>query len=217
MGTNNPWLPYKQPPQTQTSVAAAPLPATGAMSPQPSVTPPEAGDQLPSFPTTVDARVWVIGTHGGAGESTMATLLEGTSSDHRWPDTASRAAAGTALDIRAVPAVLLTARTHTRGLLAAQLAMRAWAAGHTPHLKLIGLVLVADAPGRLPRELSDLAGVISGGVPHTWHIPWIEEYRTGVDPANTPRPVRKVLTEINTTLDTFHHTAHNAGHQAAQQ
>ena len=190
MGTKNPWLPETAP--LQESVAAPVVAPTGATGPQPSVTPPEAGDQLRTFTTQIHARVWVVGAHGGSGESTMAQLLEGSESRHRWPDTTP------------APAVLLTARTHARGLHAAQLAMRAWAAGQTPHLRLVGLVLVADAPGRLPRQLADLADVIRGGVPHTWHIPWVDQYRVEVDPADTPRQVRKVLSEINVVLDTTH-------------
>ena len=187
MGTKNPWLPETAPPQE--SVAAPVVAPTGATGPQPSVTPPEAGDQLRTFTTRIHARVWVVGAHGGSGESTMAQLLEGTETGHKWPDTTP------------APAVLLTARTHARGLHAAQLAMRAWAAGQTPHIRLIGLVLVADAPGKLPRPLSDLAEVISGGVPHLWQIGWVDQYRLGIDPADPPRQVRKVLHEINTVLD----------------
>ena len=187
MGTKNPWLPETAP--LQESVAAPVVAPTGATGPQPSVTPPEAGDQLRTFTTRIHARVWVVGAHGGSGESTMAQLLEGTETGHKWPDTTP------------APAVLLTARTHARGLHAAQLAMRAWAAGQTPHIRLIGLVLVADAPGKLPRPLSDLAEVISGGVPHLWQIGWVDQYRLGIDPADPPRQVRKVLHEINTVLD----------------
>lgn len=190
MGTKNPWLPEIAP--TPESIEPSVIRSTGATGPQPSVTPPEAGDQLRTFTTRALARVWVLGTHGGAAESTMAQLLRGNETRHRWPDTDP------------APAVLLTARTHARGLLAAQMAMRAWAAGQTPHVRLVGLVLVADAPGRLPRQLADLAEVISGGVPHAWHIPWVDQYRIDLDPADTPSQVRKVLSEINTVLDTAH-------------
>lgn len=195
MGTKNPWRPEAAVPRAALAPQMA-VPPTGATGPQPAVTPPEAGDQLRTFATSTHPRVWVLGTHGGAGESTVAQLLEGGETHHRWPDTSHP------------PAVLLTARTHARGLLAAQMAMRAWAAGQTPHLILAGLVLVADAPGRLPRPLADMAEVISGGVPHTWHLPWVDQYRFGIDPTDTPRQVRKVLTEINVVLDATHQRDH---------
>ena len=191
MGSKNPWLPETAP--LQESVVAEFVAPTGATGLQPSVTPPEAAEQLRRFTTATQTRVWVVGTHGGSAETTVARLLGGNETGHRWPDTTE------------APAVLLTARTHASGLQAAQLAMRAWAAGQTPHIRLIGLVLVADAPGKLPRPLSDLAEVISGGVPHLWHIGWVDQYRQAVDPTDPPRHVAKVLREINTVLDTNQH------------
>lgn len=186
--TTNPWLPETAPlPQGKSVDVIVP---TGATGPQPAVTPPEAADQLRTFVTASQARIWIVGAHGGAGESTVAQLLHGNETGHRWPDISPR------------PAVLLTARTHVTGLRAAQMAMKAWAAGQTPDIRLIGLVLVADAPGKLPRALADRAEVIQGGVPHSWMLPWVDEYRLDVDPADPPRQVRKVLREINAALET---------------
>lgn len=188
MGSKNPWLPtVAVPPDAPAHVVVAP---TGATEPQPAVTPPEAGDQLRSFTVSTQIRLWVVGTHGGAAETTIAQLLDGAAAGHRWPESSPPAS------------VLLTARTHRTGLLAAQLAMRAWAAGQTPHIRLVGLLLVADAPGKLPKPLADLAEVLKGGVPHMWQIPWVDQYRISVAPTDPPRSVRKVLHEINTVLDT---------------
>jgi uncharacterized protein DUF6668 len=187
MTIENPWLPGATLPQPSPPVPER-VASTGATSPQPAVTPPEAGDQLRSFTTSSTTKVLVVGTHGGSAESTVALLLDGTATAHRWP------ISGTA------PAVLLTCRSHARGLAAAQMAMRAWAAGQTPHIRLLGLAIVADAPGRLPKPLSDLSEVLRGGVPHLWQIPWVDEYRLGVDPTDPPRQVRKVLNEINAVL-----------------
>src|SRR5690606_18284474 len=113
--------------------------------PQPDSAPPvDRTDLLGEFVPSETPRLWVVGTHGGAGETTVAELLEGAGTQRRWPREAHAP-------------VLLVARTHARGLRAAQLAMRAWAAGQTPPLELIGLLLVADAPGRLPKPLAHLA------------------------------------------------------------
>ncbi|QGG39911.1 DUF6668 family protein [Aeromicrobium yanjiei] len=142
--------------------------------------------------TSTPARVWVVGTHGGSGETTLAKLLGGTATDHRWPS------------ISPQPPVVLVARTHAAGLAAAQLAMRAWAAAETPHVRLIGLVLIADAPGKLPKPLADRAEILRGGVPHMWQIPWVDAYRLDVDPTNPPRQVRKVLNELDTVIATTH-------------
>lgn len=68
---------------------------------------------------------------------------------------------------------------------------------------LAGLVIVADTPGKTPRSLAAATRVISGGVPFTWMVPWIEELRlTGaVDWESMAREPRKVLTAIGEAVD----------------
>lgn len=187
---SNPWIPAPSKTLERPAAPAQVIEPTGAVAPQPAVTPPEASEQLPVWVTSTPSRVWVVGTHGGAGETTLAQLLSGTATNHRWPSTDTQ------------PPVVLVARTHATGLAATQLAMRAWAAAETPHVRLIGLVLIADAPGKLPKPLADLADILRGGVPHMWHLPWVDAYRLGVDPTDPPRQVRKVLNEINTVIAT---------------
>ena len=89
------------------------------------------------------------------------------------------------------------ARTHAHGLRAAQSAIREWAAGDAQVL-LLGLVLIADAPGRLPHGLRQLADLIAGGVPAVWSLPWIEAWRVGEPPApqNAPKVVRRLLEDL---------------------
>ena len=95
--------------------------------------------------------VWWVGAHGGAGESTLEELFLGSrAADHRWPLTGENLPAAR---------VVLVARTHAHGLSAAQSAIREWAAGEARVL-LLGLVLIADAPGRLPHALRRLADLI---------------------------------------------------------
>jgi hypothetical protein len=80
-------------------------------------------------------------------------------------------------------AVVLVARTHAAGLAAAQAAARQWAAGEVPErIELLGLVAVADAPGRLPRSLRELLDLVAGGVPRMWRLPWVEALRCGTPP-----------------------------------
>lgn len=127
--------------------------------------------------------VWVVGCHGGAGETTLARLIPGARPGGRaWPvhDFTGHPPAD------AAPWVLLVARTHLAGLTAAQQAVAAWAARDTPPVFLVGLVLSADAPGKLPRPLAQLAAVIGGGVPAVWQLPWQETWR--FDPQPPPRP-----------------------------
>ena len=133
--------------------------------------------------------MWWLGAHGGAGESTLEELFSGSrAADHSWPLTAAN---------QAPARVVLTARTHARGLSAAQSAIREWA-GADVQVLLLGLVLIADAPGRLPRGLRQLADLIAGGVPAVWWLPWIEAWRVGEPPAphNAPKVVRQLLEDL---------------------
>ena len=133
--------------------------------------------------------VWWVGAHGGAGESTLEELFLGSrAAEHRWPLTGENLPAAR---------VVLVARTHARGLSAAQSAIREWAAGEVRVL-LLGLVLIADAPGRLPHALRRLADLIAGGVPAVWSVPWIEAWRVGEPPAphNAPQVVRELLEDL---------------------
>lgn len=138
--------------------------------------------------------LWVVGAHGGSGESALAAL------DRRWHP------AGHVWPAHQAPCVLV-ARTHLRGVLAAQAALTQWAAAAAGGAQLLGLVLVADAPGRQPAPLRDFAAVVGGGAPRVWEIPWIEEWRF-LDPAapasspaspaaaSLPRRLRKLVSEL---------------------
>lgn len=154
---------------TAAPATAAVSPAiTGPARPQPIVTAPQRGLRVVRI--AGPAWVWFVGCHGGSGESTLAGLLPNSmATDHRWP---------VYPDGMSAPVVLL-ARTSAAGLLAARTALIQWAAGDTPAVQLLGLVLSADAPGRLPKPLRDLAHQVGGGAPRVWHLPWVEEWRTG--------------------------------------
>ncbi len=69
--------------------------------------------------------------------------------------------------------VVLVARTDARGLRATQAALRELHE-RVLDVELAGLVLMADAPRRLPRALRDLRRVVCGGVPRVWCVPWVE-------------------------------------------
>ena len=99
--------------------------------------------------------------------------------------------------------VVLAARTNARGLRAAQSAIREWA-GADARVLLLGLVLIADAPGRLPHGLRQLAGLIGGGVPAVCSLPWIEAWRVGEPPAphNAPKVVRQLLEDLRAMTET---------------
>ena len=189
--TVNPWL-TRDPTPVGTSEQEAPrLPTpTGPTQPQAGVPAPAPALHLPVATEPDEASLWVLGVHGGSAESTLASLHPSwREAGHAWPaPTANEPAV-----------VLLAARTSVHGLLAAQAAATSWAANMVPHVELLGLVLVADTPGRLPRPVRELAHVVGGGVPRTWHIPWVKAWRLGEEPAlnRSPRAVRRFVTDIN--------------------
>ena len=161
---------------------------TGPSKPQLSVPQPDHVDRLPRRSVADgSADYWWLGVHGGAGESSLARLDKSTrAAEHHWP----QAAAGAV--------VVLVARSNIHGLRAAQRAATEWASGSLPGIQLAGLVVVADAPGRLPKELRDFARVVGGGVPHLWHVPWIEGWRLGheVPIELLPKDLRTVLEQV---------------------
>lgn len=135
--------------------------------------------------------VWWVGVHGGAGESTLETLFAGScATAHRWPT-----CAGCRLP------VVLVARTHAGGLRAVQVAMREHVeCSHAA--RVLGLVLIADAPGRLPRPLRDLLRVVAGGVPAVWSLPFVNAWRLGELPtrSNSPKQAGQLRDELRTAL-----------------
>lgn len=191
--TMNPWLPG----EPDSSVVQAPMqPAvatTGPVRPQAGVPAPDLVDQLPARRVDRKASLWVVGAHGGAAESTIAELDDSwAASHHAWP------VAPAGQPVR----VVVVARTSVRGLLAAKSVAKQWAAGLVNGIELVGLVLVADAPGRLPRPLRDLAKVVGGGYPRTWTVPWIESWRLGehVSTDIAVKEVRRLVDDLRSFL-----------------
>lgn len=189
---SNPWLPSAG--QTE-QAAPAPAPPTyvsiGPQTPQTGV--PfgfTGGLPLWSPDPMTPARWWWVGCHGGAGESTLSLAVEeGRDAGGRgWPVSASGLQNN----------VVLVTRTHAGGLQAAQTAARQWATGRLDGVNLLGLVAIADAPGKLPKSLQEWLKLVSGGVPRVWRVPWNESWRLGEwpDPQNSPRDVRKLASEL---------------------
>ncbi|MGW1674609.1 DUF6668 family protein [Streptomyces sp. NPDC002324] len=115
-----------------------------------------------------------LGCHGGAGVTSLQHALPGGYDAGRmWP---------APVGYLRHP-VVLVCRSNVMGLTAAQLAARQWASGQVQGIDLLGLVVVADAPGKLPRQLKDLFHLVSGGLPRTWTVPWMDAWRLGETPA----------------------------------
>lgn len=169
---------------------------TGPAAPQKGVQAPDTVDRLPvvQYGHGEARPLWWLGVHGGAGESKLSRLVEHSRpADHSWPHLLTSP--------RPAP-VVLVARSNYDGLRAAQSAATQWASGLVPFVNVLGLVVVADAPGRLPRPLREFAQIVGGGVPRTWSVPWIESWRLGEEPSllSVPREVRRLVDDLNAIL-----------------
>ena len=189
MSEANPWVSRPavepQPLAAPATVSALSEPSR-PIAPQSRVPVPEA--QLPFVYPLVWAPLWVIGAHGGAGETSLASMLPGAiPTQHGWPQVNGQ-----------VLPVVVVARSNATGLNAAQRAAQQWAAGLVPGVELLGLVVMQDAPGRWPKVLRDRQRVIAGGFPRSWSVPWIESWRLSdsVTPAAVPREARRVVDEL---------------------
>ncbi|WP_228379676.1 DUF6668 family protein [Pseudarthrobacter enclensis] len=166
-----------------------PLLPTGATRPQLSVPQPDHADRLPRRNVAgKEPAFWWLGVHGGAGETSLARLNKNTKpAGHHWPVTAAGSV------------VVLVARSNIPGLRAARLAATEWASRSLPRIQVAGLVVMADAPGRLPKDIRDFSRLVGGGVPHMWHFPWVDAWRYGHDIAAKDLPK-----EASTTLEQVH-------------
>ena len=166
---------------------------TGASTSTPLVTPmpplvdqPRSSRQLPVVGRPEQASIcWLVAAHGGAGAtSVLRAGVDAVAADggRSWP---------------ARGAVVLVARTSTSGLEWARDAARQHAAGAAgDRLDLLGLVLVADAPGRLPSRTAALADLVCGAFPRVWQVPWLEEWRLASHTERLPtHPEVKRLTK----------------------
>ncbi|MFG2950991.1 hypothetical protein [Streptomyces adustus] len=124
---------------------------------------------------------WVK-AHGGAGATSLVEVLGGADVGARWPDPA-----------RGEPRrIVLVGRTSARGLRSVSQALGALHDGHAPQgLDLLAVVLVADAPGRLPLGLLRRIRVLRSAVP-VRRVPWIPAWRTGSTPKVLPRQLDRL-------------------------
>ena len=169
------------------------LPAPLSMPSPGLVTAPPAHRTLPAGAGPVRGLA-LLGVHGGAGVSSLlrAGLHElAVDADRRWPS------AG---------AVVLVARTSTSGLEWARDVARQHASGLAGDVELFGLVLVPDAPGRLPGRTAGLRDLVNGAFARTWQMPWLEQWRVAAatEPLQTHPDVQHLAAELARTHQTSH-------------
>jgi hypothetical protein len=128
---------------------------------------PEPGPPAPAHASDRARRFSWVGTHGGAGVSTLTAVYGGHDSGRAWPGPA---------DPRSV---LLVARTHAAGLEAVLRTVDVFRRGEAPPgLDLDAVVLVADAPRRLPRPLAQRIRHLEATI-DVYRVPWVPAWRLG--------------------------------------
>ena len=179
----NPWITRPAPADgADTAAPEAHVPPAAVISaPLRGMVEPDAADRLGRRTVSGSAALWITGAHGGSGESRIADLIGGARiTDHCWP----------VLQDGSRPRVLLVCRADMRGLTAARSALTQWASGAAPMVDLLGLAVLADAPGKTPKPLRDFAAIVGGGAPRFWILPWVEAWRRG-DSTTPPPPARE--------------------------
>ncbi|MBG0741118.1 hypothetical protein IV500_17240 [Paeniglutamicibacter antarcticus] len=186
----NPWLTHPTTPEGAGEAApdAYLLPATVISTPLRGMVAPDAADRLACRTVSGSAVLWITGAHGGAGESRIADLIDGARvSDHCWP----------VIQEGSTPRVLLACRADMHGLTAARNALTQWASGAAPAVELLGLAILADAPGKTPKPLRDFAAIIGGGAPRLWILPWVQAWRHGGSTTVPPdREYQRFITDL---------------------
>ncbi|MFD8304014.1 hypothetical protein ACFV29_16955 [Streptomyces sp. NPDC059690] len=132
---------------------------------------------------------WVK-AHGGAGVTSLVEVLGGVDVGARWPDPA-----------RGEPRrVVLVGRTSARGLRSVSQALGSLHDGRAPQgLELLAVVLVADAPGRLPLGLLRRVRVLRSAA-RVQRVPWIPAWRTGGNPKMLPRQFDRLAELVGSEL-----------------
>lgn len=171
--------------------------------------------QLPVHTTSVAAGsrpAWLfVAAHGGSGATLLARLswqayeaaaraaaTAGESPDSR-PGFGVNAGRGWP-EPRLEPTglVVVVCKTTMRGLGWARDAAAQYLSGRAPEgLRLVGVVTIADLPGRLPPPIAAAKGLLGGVFPHTWHVPYVAEYRllTGLPGEDCP-PIHPAVADV---------------------
>ncbi len=139
---------------------------------------PRRGARLPATvaPGSRQLAVTLLGSHGGSGATCLSVLLPGAElADRAWSCEGDR------------PVVLVCRSTH-RGLTSAQDNAREHRDADCGPAALLGVVIIADAPGRTPSSLVRLERLLAGAVPVLGHVPWMEAWRIGSPTTSTKPP-----------------------------
>lgn len=131
-----------------------------------------------------------------AGQPAIQLPLFAVNAARAWPDPS----------LERTGLVVVVCRTTMGGLAWARDIAAQYLSGFAPAgTQLVGVVTVADQPGRLPQPIAAAKGLLAGVYPHTWHLPYVPQYRllTGLPHEQCPPihpAVNDVLAAIGTTV-----------------
>lgn len=130
-------------------------------------------------------RIALFGLHGGAGTTTLTWIFGDDAIDtgQGWPvsDDGNEAR------------VIAVARTHYRGLSVADDFTQLWGSGQLNESRLLGLILVDDAPRLVDSQQRAVKRLLKK-TPRGAHVPWVENWRFGPpDPQQIPLRIRRIV------------------------
>lgn len=142
--------------------------------------------------------VVVMGLHGGAGTSTVASFFGDQATDVGlgWPIAGGWTRPRPELNVVAV------CRNHRAGIEAGMEFAKQWASGSLQDSRLLGIVIVDDGPKLLEAQ-KKATKRLGQMTPHGWHVPWIEEWR--ISPPDTqrlPRRIKQTMKKILSLTET---------------
>lgn len=109
--------------------------------------------------------VWLVSAHGGAGATTLAAMCDGFGDAGRaWP----------AADRH--PWCVVVCRENQHGLSSAQQVVLQAATGQAGSCRALGVITVADAPGKTPKQLTPALRVLKEIAP-VWRVGWVDQLR----------------------------------------
>lgn len=166
--------------------------AAGRAARRSGVSAPEIADRLPRISHADVSGVWLVGVHGGAGESSLAHVLGAREAGRAWPIPQHYAQRSS---------VVLVARTHSRGIESMRNALREIASGSVSSVDVAGVIFVRDAP-KLPADLRNEARIVASAAAASWWVPWIDSWRRTQTPTldGLPRLTTQLLTNLRTYL-----------------
>lgn len=108
---------------------------------------------------------WAVGSHGGAGASTLARVIAPMAdAGGQWPACEQHRFC------------VVVCRSTWTGLDAAHSAVLQSQAGDTGGCEVLGVVIIADAPGRTPKPLVQREKVLED-LTHVWRVPYLPDFR----------------------------------------